>query len=257
MKYFAIAPLNHLDLIEEERHHMVITPFLMDNKVMKFYREQKETGAVIMLDNGEFEDVALTNEEYIGMIEEIEPDIICLPDAWKNPNETMFRHSNMLELLAERGLKPVCMFIPHGNNVLDYMTCLAGIVNHLLPQYPSFEFILGLTFAEWGDMSGMVRPFLSHHLMKHPGLIHLLGLYNTRELWTCGPDVVSVDSSFPFKAALNGRVIDSQEEMVITDKFDFHARLSDDQIMFAKANLSMMHYLAESKDRENPFEVLR
>jgi len=227
MKYFAIAPLNHLDLIKEEKHHMVITPFLMDKKIMKFYQDQKETGAVIMLDNGEFEDVALTNEEYVDIVEMIDPDIICLPDVWKDPQCTIDKHVGALKLLDSRGLKPVCMFIPHGNNILEYITCVANIVNRIIPQYTQFEFILGLTFAEWGDRSGMIRPFLSHHLMEHPGLIHLLGLYNTRELWTCGEDVVSVDSSFPFKAALNGRVIDSQVDMVITDKFDFHARLDD------------------------------
>lgn len=258
MNYFAIAPINHLDLIKDEKHHMVITPFVMDKKIMKFYQEQKETGAVLMLDNGEFEDVALSLEEYISIIETLEPDIVCLPDAWKNPSVTIDKHIAALVMLAEVGLKPKCMIIPHGRHMLEYLHCTAHIVNNVIGTYleNGYEFILGLTFAEWGDTSGIVRPFLSHHLMEFPGEFHFLGLYNTKELWTCSDKVMSVDSSFPFKAALEGTLLRSTNGTVITKSFDFHVELTDKQIELAKLNLKIMHWLIE-RGKENPFEPLR
>ena len=260
MDYYAIAPINHLDLIKDEKHHMVITPFVMDKKIMKFYQEQKETGAKIMLDNGEFEDVALTLDEYISIIETLEPDVICLPDVWKNAGGTISEHMNALEKLKEVGLRPKCMIIPHGIDMLNYLHCTAHIVNNVIPKYleDGYEFILGLTFAEWGDTSGIVRPFLSRHLMTFAGEFHFLGLYNTRELWTCDDKVTSVDSSFPFKAALqNYELWKNTRDTIITDKFDFHAELNEHQIKLARTNLNIMHYLVEEKSKENPFEPLR
>ena len=215
MKYFAIAPLKHLDMIAKEEHHMVITPFLMDKKVMEFYREQKETGAELMLDNGEFEDVAIPQETYIGFVRELDPDYIILPDVWKNPQTTLDFHLMMQDKLDEAGLAPREIFVPHGDNLLQYNNCLRVMINEMNVD------IIGLTFAEWGDTSGMVRPFLSHHLGTKP--YHFLGLYNTKELWAAGPNVLSVDSSFPFKAALQNKLLSTNNGLAITDRFDFDA----------------------------------
>lgn len=246
-------------MIKDEKHHMVITPFLKDEKVLEFYKEQKETGAEIMLDNGEFEDVAIEQDEYIELIKLLEPDIICLPDRWKDPAGTYYKHNVMLERLKEVGLKPKCMFIPHGSTVLNYISCTSKIAVNMLGPYlkDGYEFLMGLTFAEWGDTSGMIRPFLSHYLMDFPGRFHFLGLYNTRELWTASEHVDSIDSSFPFKAALKGIELNNTDGNVITDKFDFHAKLTDKQVELAKVNIDIMNWLVHEKPRENPFELLR
>ena len=249
MKYFAIAPLAHLDMIKEEKHHMVITPFLMDKRVMEFYREQKETGAELMLDNGEFEAVAILQEDYIGFVRELDPDFIILPDAWKDPERTFHFHETMLDRLEKAGLHPRKIFVPHGDNILQYINCLRVMINEMNVD------IIGLTFAEWGDTSGMVRPFLSHHLGTRP--YHFLGLYNTKELWTAGPEVLSVDSSFPFKAALQNKLLSTCNGMALTNRFDFNARLTEKQVALAKLNLKIMHHLVEEKPKVNPFEVLR
>jgi hypothetical protein len=65
------------------------TYFLKYEKYREYFLKAREKGRFIILDNGLFEGDTFTDNQLLLMIEEIQPNIFVVPDAWNDYNFTL------------------------------------------------------------------------------------------------------------------------------------------------------------------------
>lgn len=84
MKHAFIAPINYLHLVpEEDNFHLTLAHLFKNDKYASFYKEKKEKGDFILMDNSAFEyKEALSKEFLLSVLEAIPfiPNVIVLPD---------------------------------------------------------------------------------------------------------------------------------------------------------------------------------
>lgn len=84
MKHTFIAPINYLHLIPENENFHLTLAHLFENQVYSdFYKQKKERGDFILMDNSAFEyKEALSKEFLLSILEKIPfiPDVVVLPD---------------------------------------------------------------------------------------------------------------------------------------------------------------------------------
>jgi hypothetical protein len=84
------VPLSLLDESLKFNDYHYCLPHLLENKQYhKFYKNARERGDLIIMDNGLFEGVSHTEEDLVERINDIKPDIFIVPDAWNDPHTTV------------------------------------------------------------------------------------------------------------------------------------------------------------------------
>lgn len=84
MKHAYIAPINYLYMVpEQDDFHLTLAHLFKDKKYTSFYKQKKERGDFIIMDNGAFEFKRAFSKEYL--LETLEklpfvPDVVVLPD---------------------------------------------------------------------------------------------------------------------------------------------------------------------------------
>jgi len=147
----------------------------------------------IFLDTGIYEGEEIEDNEYIGLAEEIDAKIICLPDVMKSCDGTIERAERFLRRFSLRRFKTV--FCLQGETPVLTLYALQAIPKVDVVAFPRWM------HDEWQMRSTLVHFAHQQGLLRHP--VHLFGLPTVRELWTyTNLPVVSVDTDLPFKCGL-------------------------------------------------------
>ncbi len=241
MDYYAIAPTNHLDLVEQEQKHLIVAQLLEDDKVFDFYRKiSRRRGSRIILDNGVIEHgQPMKVEDYLDLARRLQVDEIIAPDHWKDPAATVEAAEEFMDSLSKREQdRYTVMGAPHGRTMREWWSCyeaLNGIVD-----------VIGIPYKEWGDRSGYIR---CHYVWDIDDLnfipFHLLGMWNCRELLFTGPRARSCDTSIPFRLAK--RKIELDHSSADWVPFDFGMKLTEDEQMLASINIRNLKNLAAKR----------
>lgn len=166
---------------------------------LKYFMEVKaQAPRFTILDNGSFETgEAMSDEEYIELARMLRPEVLVVPDVYKDN--------------AATGCRAVNFFSAWESNPIDDVE-LMGVLqgdswNTLLSMYhiiykPVCKYI-GLPYA-----TGIDR---YQFLKAHPEIsnVHILGAPTLTEIYSLRllPNVVSIDSSLPVKCAKEGTLI--------------------------------------------------
>jgi len=242
MDFYAIAPIPHLELVEDCDFHMVIGPFLEDKEYLNFYRKMKERGKTILLDNGAYEfGEPISAETYLEFIEKIRPDIVVLPDVWMSNEGTRKAAKEFIEVWNREELPAKAMFVPQGKTFIDWGdSYLCG--ECFLEKHVD---VIGLSVGTWKDKTGIIRSYFTRHLdEKSKPPLHLLGLWNVRELTFTGMRARSFDTSMPFKLAAKNHTLTKRS--ICADKMDFNGELKPEQVELAKINLMALKAIADN-----------
>jgi len=160
-----------------------------------------------ILDNGAFETgEAITDEKYIELARKLQPDVLVVPDVYKDNAATGCRAVNFFKAWRSNSIDGVeLMGVLQGNS----WDCLISTYRIL---YASICKYVGLPYA-----AGIDR---YQFLKAHPEIpnVHILGAPTLTEI--CGlrllPNVVSIDSSLPVKCAKDMKLI---EEVLVSDSY--------------------------------------
>jgi len=243
MLYYCIVPVRYTYLVEDEPRHLVIAQYLRKfPETMAFFKEQIKRGHEVILDNGAYEfGSPMEMDEYFKVIEELRPQIVVAPDAWKDSKKTIAVHDEFVRETIERGIDEdfVTMVVPQGKTIREYVECLYDMDITL-------GNIIGMSVGSWRDVSGVVRSFLAKHLDENPEpKIHLLGLWNASEILAGKENgrIRSVDTSMPFKLAKENQMLTAYS--INADKMDFEMKLTGAQEELAKDNLTELRRIVE------------
>jgi hypothetical protein len=81
------------------------------------YLEAKKQGRFIILDNGLFEGDTFSNEELLGIIKELQPDIFIVPDGWNDPETTLTNASKWMNY-KQWSKEAIVPLIPEGTELM-------------------------------------------------------------------------------------------------------------------------------------------
>ena len=161
----------------------------------------------IILDNGAFEiGEAITDEKYIALAKKLQPDVLVVPDVYKDNAATGSRAVNFFTVWQNSPINGVeLMGVLQGNSwgalVSIYQTLYAPVCKYV-----------GLPYA-----TGIDR---YQFLKAHPEIqnVHILGAPTLTEIYGLRllPNVVSIDSSLPVKCAKDMKLI---EEVLVSDSY--------------------------------------
>lgn len=173
-----------------------------------------------ILDNGAFETgEAIKDEEYIALARRLQPDVLVVPDVYKDNAATGCRAINFFDLWKNDPIKDVeLMGVLQGNswNVLVsmYQTLYAPIC-----KYVGLPYVTGIDRYQF--------------LKANPEIlnVHILGVPTLTEICALKllSNVSSIDSSLPVKCAKDGKLIN---KVLVSDSYvEPDGEVPDSQIL--------------------------
>ncbi|MEO0158054.1 MAG: hypothetical protein ABIM59_04915 [candidate division WOR-3 bacterium] len=194
MLFCPIAPIAHLDKIWKYRSHMVLPQLWEDSIYRSFYKEARERGDFVVLDNGAYEGTLLPLRELCRVAADLRPTVIVLPDVLGDYQKTEELSRKALPKLSKYA---PCMQVVQGRDLTEVTLALMKVRT----PWVGLPRLLG-DCAFLGDARADRRPSLLPYL-RHK-LVHLLGwVGDPRELDGLH-GVVSVDTAAPIWRGLHG-----------------------------------------------------
>lgn len=200
------VPIDNLDMGFEHSDYIFALAHLWDNQK---YREAvlrwKGLGHEIYLDNSAFElKTSVGIEWYLQVIDEMEPDVIVVPDALGDLGKTLRLTKTFYESLStDHFAKYKFMVVLQGQDNRERLKCF-----HILKTFGFPIHIYGLprhAYPHRVELLHSVYKFLARS--KTP--IHFLGCPDIEELRGIGPLLHSMDTSWVAKQALGKNGFDS------------------------------------------------
>ena len=97
------VPLDLLDASLKFNDYHYCLPHLLENKqYYQFFKSASERGDLIIMDNGLFEGVSHTTEDLLEKINDIQPGIFIVPDAWNDPITTVKNAKKWIDYYADK-----------------------------------------------------------------------------------------------------------------------------------------------------------
>ena len=151
----------------------------------------------MILDNGAFETgAAMPDDEYISLARQLRPDVLVIPDVYKNNVATGTRAVAFLDSWHRDSIPGVSLM---GVLQGDHPRILDAMIDTIYKEVPW----IALPYATEIDRF--------QYLIKRPHIqnVHILGLPSVMEAVTLRdiPAVKSIDSSLPVKLAVTGKSI--------------------------------------------------
>jgi len=157
----------------------------------KYFIKQRPKKRFTILDNGAFEKgEAIDNDKYIEIVEKLYPNVVILPDCYKNSVKTLKRSEDFLSVWKKSQLR----------NDIELMGVVQGRSWIEIESLAEIYRKNGISWIGIPYATGLDR----YQLIKaHPEWekVHILGLPVVTEVLALNtlPNVVSVDSSLPVK----------------------------------------------------------
>ena len=201
-----IKYLNHSGYFDFD--FVIASTCLKYPEYMKYFMDMKdESPRFVILDNGAFETgEAIQDEEYIELARKLQPDVLVVPDVYKDNAATGSRAVNFFDVWKSHPVEDVALMGVLQGNSWDTLVSMYRTLYSSVCQY------VGLPYA-----TGIDRyQFLKAHPEIHN--VHILGVPTLTEIYGLRllPNVVSIDSSLPIKCAKDGKLIN---EALISDSY--------------------------------------
>lgn len=205
----AELPIKYLDYSKYFDFDFIIASTCLEypEYMQYFMQKQKENPRFTILDNGAFETgEAIADEKYIELGRKLQPDVLIIPDVYKNNASTGARAINFLRIWQKHPIADVeLMGVLQGNSwnslVSAYRILYAPVCKYI-----------GLPYATGIDRYQFLK---AHPEIKN---VHILGTPTLTEIYGLRllPNVVSIDSSLPVKCAKDVKII---EEVLVSNSY--------------------------------------
>lgn len=229
MQIGLIPPIPELDRIPQTGFHLLLTHLLHDPDYRDFYKERKDDGDYLLLDNSAHEfGASQDHEELLWNANEVGAQEVILPDVLFDRRGTLERTKRMLKWLCDPGGwrvyqecgMPRFMLVPQGNVRSDWVQCLEQLLviwdtYTYRFQSPIEEPVLGISkdYDEWrGGLTYLIGHYVAPLRVVRDFDVHCLGW--PRNLWSLAhvhrhfPWVRSTDSAKPFVYAKSGILLE-------------------------------------------------
>jgi hypothetical protein len=256
MKFYAIPPNKHLDMMDNGDRYFCLAHFYKNNLDYRNHflgiRSSTPT-AWITLDNGCAENSTVSEEDLLQAVSELKPNEVIPPDVLFNQLQTLKNFRSFVEKMQKHNmLSHTSIFAcPQGSTKSLWMECYY----HMLVN--PFVKCIGLSKIAvpkcWNDaeedkMIGVSRNECVQHLGEKRLLfkpLHLLGMGEHDEfdyyLKNNIPFIRSSDSCYTILAALNGIDFEKGDiTRIPTTNAYFDQTLTPNQIELAKKNLNYL-----------------
>ena len=179
-----------------------------------FMNIQKTEPRFTILDNGAFETgEAVDDDAYIELARKLRPDVLVIPDVYKDNKATGCRAINFIHKWEDNPVEDVdLMGVLQG----DSWRVLEAMYNVLYAPVCKY---IGLPYATGVDRYQFLK--------THPEIenVHILGLPVLTEVYGLIqlPNVISIDSSLPVKCAMDNKLINkvlTSDSYVKPDEID-------------------------------------
>jgi hypothetical protein len=204
-----IAPSRYLEAFVSQApptiHYLAAQHVLRDVAYRRFYLEQAEKGARLIVDNGVFElGQSLPAEDLVRAARLVKASEVILPDVIHDGRETILSTERAARLM-HRGLSNVGLCaVVQGSGDRDWLEChehlasVSYLCSIALPSPKRTGSLAGIAFnrlqaTKWLDLYGMVASHLLYRLLGLGDSGHLELQQQRRHPW-----IRSVDSSAPF-----------------------------------------------------------
>lgn len=188
IKVATILPTPLLETRVEDMYHMCLFHMVRDNAFYaKFFKEQKQQGAFVIMDNGAAEGVNPTAEELMEVYKIVEPSEIVLPDVVYDKEETLKRTKDAYSKFRANNLHHLYQFmaVPQGNTFAEWTECLIEMLQQ--PNITTIgvsKFVTPKFQDEMGDLSNVRLECVDMILIQAKKLhreiqIHLLGCWDS------------------------------------------------------------------------------
>lgn len=243
MKIAFINPIHYLEL-QNSDYHLALTHLVLKYpKYAQFYKECREKGDFVILDNSLIElGEAVEIDKVLEAAEIINPNEIVLPDVFLNKNETINTViKTLFELVSKKGtiskykLQVVC----HGKNDKEWKECWDTF--SVYPEIDCIAIPKVTTTIFKGGRPEAVRYALENNPNNKD--IHLLGIWeDVSELKEYTEEerekIRGVDSSIFFHCTVEGQSFEKGEtkkpdyKIDLENKYNFDFKLLEENINY-------------------------
>lgn len=195
-------PIKYLDYSKHFDFDFVIASTCLEYpEYMKYFVDTKNNSPrFTILDNGAFETgEAIKDEEYIELARKLQPDVLVVPDVYKDNVATGYRAVNFFNAWKRDPIEDVELMGVLQGNSWRVLISMYRIIYAPVCKY------IGLPYATSIDRYQFLK--------AHPEIenVHILGVPTLTEIYGLRllPNVVSLDSSLPVKCAKDSMLIES------------------------------------------------
>lgn len=202
MKYSVELPINYLDKSDQLDYHFIIASHCLEHpEYYEFYKNRNKSKFTI-LDNGAFETgEAIEDSDYLEIIKILSPDVVVIPDVYKNPKATLARYTEFMQTWKEAKIEDIALM---GVIQCDGREDIAHMMGDL---YYS-------TGVEWIGVPYISELNRARFIALHPEWlnIHILGLHELSDIigYNSLPNIKSIDSSLPIKVTKENKLLSTQ-----------------------------------------------
>jgi hypothetical protein len=265
-----IPPIPHLHDFGEGDFHLILSNLLDDPIYMDHYKDQREKGAWLLLDNSAHEDgQGADPEKLIYQALHLNAQEVVVPDVLDNSEGTLERTIEALEVwngmedLKDKIDEVRFMYVPQGENYDKLVYCLDNLVKvHVYNARQTgrmLDFSIGIS-KDYETFPGGLMHFLDkevwpmHSALKRNGVdvqVHMLGwgrnLWALREIAKRHKWLRSTDSAKPFVYATSKIKLDLNQDPPQYPGRPagyFHYEMDSEQFYAAQVNSSIFTALA-------------
>lgn len=226
MQVGLIPPIAHLKTAEGTGFHLVLAHLLSDPRYFTFYKERRDEGDYLVLDNGAHELGAA--RDHIALLRDsatLRSQELVLPDVLFDRRGTIERTRRMLRWLnTKEGIRmygiagyPKLMFVPQGKDRAEWAVCfneLLGVIDKYWQPEMGIP-VLGIS-KDYDEMRGGLPYLIGHYIEplreEFEFETHCLGW--PRNLWSLAktaqnfPWIRSTDSARPYVYARKGILLE-------------------------------------------------
>lgn len=256
MKFYAIPPNNHLDVMEfGDRFFCLAHHFLEDSNYRDFFLNLRERSpsVFITLDNSAAEHSLVTENDLLHVVSKLKPDEVVAPDVLFDKDKTTANLKSFTEKLYKHNLQQTTSIFgcPQGATKEEWFDCYLTMIHN------PFVKCVGLSKITvpkcWNNAEGdtkiaesrnqCIQELSDMSLLLKP--LHLLGMGEHTEfdfyLQRKTPCIRSSDSCYAVLAAING--IDFEQgdtRRIPTTNEYFRYSMSFSQKSLAKKNIEYL-----------------
>jgi len=189
-------PLKYLSLSIEFDYDFIIASTCLEHPKYLEYFEHIRQPRFTILDNGAFETgEAISDEQYIELARRLKPNVLVIPDVYKDPRTTLIRFTRFIEIWQQAPIEGVSLMgVVHTDNDASWIEYLTNL--YLIDAQ-----WIGIPYATGLDRFQLIK--------KHPEWenVHVLGISHLSEALALLelPNVKSIDSSLPVKATMENK----------------------------------------------------
>lgn len=260
MDFYVIPPNSELELMHVSkcnRYFCLAQIYHTNKEYRKFFKEQKEKGAWITLDNGAGDHDLISEDVLFECMIDLKPNEVIPPDTLFDKDKTINALDNFIKRMINNNLiNEIEIFaVPQGANKEEWLECYNYMLNH-----PNVKTIgmskLAIPHAFLGKVDNdqgiresrwmCIDLLLESDLIKKP--LHFLGGENPQEfikyIELNNPLFRSTDSCFTILAGINNQDVSSSTyTRKPTPRNYFELSMDNKQIDLAIKNIQYMNEL--------------